>query len=398
VLATSWGQFCGNPHNNHATMATVREWFTARLRELAPNEAQRMRALRVQIATELVTNLANYQAAIDLAIATMIDAARFENDDVHDPLDWHFEGAGGLFGDVLAVFVAQNLPAVLDYDTDIETLVAGAPLLTSAYIAAMRDDVRLWTGEAEILALDAIRGAMHPIQVFLPSTMPLAAVSINVEEALRVAKDDEQSKSAKSGKSDPSAKSAKSGKSGKSDKSDKSDQPDKPSDGPRIDAPKFEYSKMSNAGSRDVLLDDAANILGEHDWIAKGHICEYRAALPYGIDLHASLVGKSNDNGFINQVEFVIREVERDKGKERKTSVRWWYWIKLLDDEVRLAFSGNVGGGADAAIRQAQSDENESAYARFLAGTGLDPGTLIADAVAALERGLTAKRKSKGKK
>src|SRR5262249_28151577 len=48
TLAADWAHFCGNPHNLHASMATIREWFTGRLRALAPNEAQRMRALRVQ--------------------------------------------------------------------------------------------------------------------------------------------------------------------------------------------------------------------------------------------------------------------------------------------------------------------------------------------------------------
>jgi hypothetical protein len=363
VLAADWQRFCQDPRNRDADLIAIRQWFTERLRACAPAEHEQMCELRIAIATELAAHQANYQDAIEQAIATMIDLARFENDEVPDALDWRFEGAGGVFGDVLAVFVSQHLPQVLDFNTNLEALVAASPLLSSAYIAAMRDDTRLWTGEAEVLALDAIRGQQQPIQVFLPSTMPLASMAISVDEVMH---------EDKGGK--PIGGSPKGG---------------------AIAAPRFDYDKMSNAGARDVLLDDARTLLRELGWEAKGHICEYRPALVYGVDLHASLVGKGNAPGHINQVEFVIRQPEKEGGKKRETSVRWWYWIKLLDGDVRLAFSGNVGNGSDAAVKQAQSDENEQAYVRFLAGTPIDPGAQIARAVDALERGLTRKLKAK---
>jgi hypothetical protein len=110
-----------------------------------------------------------------------------------------------------------------------------------------------------------------------------------------------------------------------------------------------------------------------------------------GFDLHATLTQKLGVKApLVNQVEFNLRLAKR--GQE----VRWWYWIDVDRDRtvVRLSFDGNVSANkdkmAEAMLHQAQSDEYQKGFYRFLRGTEFDPGAEISEAIDRIETGLTA--------
>jgi hypothetical protein len=376
-LSDEWATYIGAADNLPLEEDNVRQWMGERIRALEVAEGDATRQLRVDIAAEL-EQAGVYAADIYFALADYINTARYLNDQELDAADWHFEGAGALLGGVLQEFVSDHLDAVLNEGQDLVSLVATEPLLKQVYIEGVRSDERMWLGNAEERALNAVRARNQatPIHVLLPRAMPKADMYMDVDDALY----------------EPGVD----GESGSGPVVGGSQQ--------LFNVPQWTYRNMTK-DTRGFLLGDLTTFFTEqgweHDANGSAHVMNCRD-VPEPLELHASLTQKDPvKSPRVNQVEFVMRMKQReDGGKDRGSSVRWWYWMNVDAEQetVRLQFDGNVGGDASKLVgeklaeqkkRQAQSDENETAYSRYLLDSGFDAAAEMTRMVRQLEAFLT---------
>ncbi|WP_246608647.1 hypothetical protein [Paenibacillus agaridevorans] len=377
LLSGEWATYIGDAANLPLEEDNVREMMGERIRALEEAEGDATRQLRVDIAGEL-EQAGDYTADIYFALADYINTARYLNDQELDASDWHFEGAGVLLSSVLQEFVSDHLEAVLDEGQDLVSLVATEPLLKQVYIESVRTDERMWLGNAEERALNAVRACNQatPIHVVLPRAMPRADMYMDVDDALH----------------EPSVD----GESGSGPVVGGSQQ--------LFNVPQWTYRNLTK-DTRGFLLEDLTNFFIEQGWAhdanGSAHVMNCRD-VPEPLELHASLTQKDPvKSPRVNQVEFVMRMKQReDGGKDRGSSVRWWYWLNVDAEQntVRLQFDGNVGGDASKLVgekleeqkkRQAQSDENETAYYRYLMDSGFDAAAEMTRMVRQLEAYLT---------
>ncbi|WP_322903529.1 hypothetical protein [Paenibacillus campi] len=382
LLSPRLAEYLTEPRTNEQ----IETWVTEQIQALEKTEADRTGDLRKQIADQLQSS-PTARPDIMFELAHYINTARFAKYNYHKKSadTWHFEGAGTLLNHALQLFVSRHYAEVLNDTTDLIALIMNEDALLQIYIHSVRNDSEMWLGNVEQRALNALRATQEnaePIHIILPSQMPRATINMDVDDILNI--------SADAAEEDASSEFV-----GKSTE--------------LFQVPKYVYKKMAKS-AQGFQGDAIIEFFESQNWHRgqSAHVVDC-PGVPEPLELHASLTQKPPvKSPHVNQIEFVMRMKPSKGGKDRASSVRWWYWIKVDENNtaVRLEFDGNVGAGSsgltesqkeDQRKRQTQSNQNETAYTRFLKDSSFDASTTISSIIHGLEQYLASQLPSAAK-